>query len=110
MLAIQPTQPPSQRDLELVSAGLAKSSADLNHALASNKRLLQWKLNAQVTACPPAGLPACLAACLPCLLASRPAAQNSTLYSPKFSLHMPDHARTPSPKEARTGLKQAKTS
>ncbi len=37
----------TQSDLEVSAALLAKSSADLTHALASNKRLLGWKVSAQ---------------------------------------------------------------
>lgn len=33
-----------QVDLELAAAALARSSADLGHALTSNKKLLAWKV------------------------------------------------------------------
>lgn len=36
-----------QSDLEVAGAALAKTTADLTHALASNKSLLAWKLGAQ---------------------------------------------------------------
>ncbi|GFR41313.1 hypothetical protein Agub_g1995, partial [Astrephomene gubernaculifera] len=34
----------TQADLEAVSAGAARNASDLRHALASNKRLLKWKI------------------------------------------------------------------
>ena len=36
--------PPTQADLELISAGAARNATDLKHALASNKKLLKWKV------------------------------------------------------------------
>lgn len=33
-----------QADLEVISAGAARHASDLRHALASNKKLLKWKV------------------------------------------------------------------
>ncbi len=35
---------PKQADLEVISAGAARHASDLRHALASNKKLLKWKV------------------------------------------------------------------
>lgn len=44
-LTLSPCFPPPQADLEVASAALAKTEADLSHARASNKRLMAWKVS-----------------------------------------------------------------